>query len=101
MPTVKFRGRGWGSFSGFGLGLSVLVKSNVNATAYKDILDNFMLPTNSILMPMILEWDVQQAHIGVMVKVKSLCMFGYTVYNDYVKYMLTPQSITYILHSIA
>ena len=32
---------------------------------------------NSILMPMVLEWDVQQTHIGVMVK--CLQTFGHIV----------------------
>jgi len=35
----------WGCFSGVGLGLLVPVKGTLNASAYQDILENFMLPT--------------------------------------------------------
>ena len=42
VPTVKF---GKSVFHGFGLGLLVPVKGNINATGYNDILDNSVLPT--------------------------------------------------------
>lgn len=42
MPTVKFDVRR-GSFSGFELGPFVPVNVYVNASAYKDILENYML----------------------------------------------------------
>lgn len=47
VPSVKFGGDyGVGLFfSGFGLGPLVSVKGILNASAYRDILDNFMLPT--------------------------------------------------------
>lgn len=46
---VKFGGGGiivWGFFSGAGLGPLAPVKGALHASAYQDILDNFMLPTD-------------------------------------------------------
>ena len=40
---------------------------------------------NSILMPLVLEWDVQQAHIGVMVRCPYT--FGHIVYIDVVRHL--------------
>jgi len=48
VPSVKFGGGGiivWCCFSGAGLGPLVPVKGTLNASAYQEILDNFMLPT--------------------------------------------------------
>jgi len=44
VPSVKFGGEGC-FFSGVGLGPLVPVKGTLNALAYQDILDNFILPT--------------------------------------------------------
>ena len=48
VPSVKFGGGGIivrGCFSGAGLGYLVPVKKTLNASAYQQILDNFMLST--------------------------------------------------------
>ena len=48
VPSVKFGGGGimvWGCSSGAGFDPLVLVKGTLNASAYQEILDNFMLPT--------------------------------------------------------
>ena len=60
--TVKFGGGGimvWGCFQG--LGPLVPVKGDVNATTYKDILDNYMLPSvalssSSMAVPLCTKW---------------------------------------------
>ena len=48
VPSVKFGGEGimvWGCFSGAWFGPLVPVKGTLNASAYQEILDNFMLPS--------------------------------------------------------
>ena len=48
VQSVKFGGEGitlWGCFSGAGLGPLVQVKGTLNASAYKEMLDNSMIPT--------------------------------------------------------
>ena len=48
VPTVKYGGGGIKilvCLSWFGLGLLALMKGNLNATAYKDVLKNYVRPT--------------------------------------------------------
>ena len=88
VSPVKF-GRGgimvWGCFSGFGFGPFASLTGNVNATAYKDILDNYMLPTlwqqfgegpcsSSVTKPLCTKQGPQRHGLTSVVWRNSICL---------------------------